>query len=115
MVKVPNDEFFYNIEDVIKHFARRVGIDKSKLQEKVQQCNLLSLPTDRVGFSCCQCQMLDTNKIELFHSHVQNEYRIQDKNERLAYLVCFCRGCQVKFSLHISLVNPLILSSSGTI
>ena len=101
MVTVPTDKFFYNIEDVIKHLAR-MKFERSKLQEKVQQCNLLSLPTDRRGFSCGLCWVLDTNDLELFHSHVKNECKIPDKIERLTHLVCFCRGCQVTLRLQIS-------------
>ena len=105
MVTVPTDKFCFNIEDVIKHLAR-MQIDKSELQEKVQQCNLLRLPTDLRGFSCGLCKVLDTNNLEVFHSHVKVECgRIQDKEGREAQLICFCRGCQVTFSLHISLGN----------
>ena len=102
MVTVPTDKFFYNIEEVIKHLAR-MKFPKSSLQEKVQQCNLLEPPTDLRGFSCDISKELDTTDLEIFHSHVKNECKIRDKIERLSHLVCFCRGCQVMFSLHMSL------------
>ena len=98
MLTVPTDKFFYNIEDVIKDLAR-MKFDKSKLQEKVQQCNLLRTPPDLRGFSCDLSQVLDTNDLGVFHDHVKNECKISDKMERLAHLICFCRGCQVILSL----------------
>ena len=105
MMTVPTEKFFYNIEEVIKHLAR-MQFPELNLQEKVQQHKLLRLPTDLRGFSCNLCRVLDTNNIEVFHSHVKNECgRIPDKEGRKAHLICYCRGCQVTFSLHISLGN----------
>ena len=105
MVTVPTEQFCFNIEDAIKHFAR-MQFDKSNLQEKVQQHNLLRFPKDLRGFSCVLCMELDTNDLSVFHSHVKNECgRIPDKIGRKAHLICYCRGCQVTFSLHISLGN----------
>lgn len=97
-VNVPTDTFFYNIEEVIKHLAR-MKFESSQLKEKVAQCNLLILPSNLRGFSCDICRRLDTNDETVFLGHVREECQVRDKAERLkSHLICFCRGCQGRFS-----------------
>ena len=96
---VPSNTYFYDIEEVIKGLARRNFI-KTEIEEKVHKYRLLTYPTNLRGYSCDICKKLDTSDENVFLSHMKNECHI-DKKERMDHIIYFCRGCQVRQSLHI--------------
>ena len=99
MLIVPSNTYFYDIEEVIKGLARRNFI-KTEIEEKVHKYRLLTYPTNLRGYSCDICKKLDTSDENVFLSHMKNECHI-DKKERMDHIIYFCRGCQVRQSLHI--------------
>merc|ERR1719186_1633210 len=84
------------MEETIIHMAK-FGIDRMELRQKVNDCNLIKLPTNLKGFSCDICEMLDTNEEKEFLIHVKEECKVMAKEERVQHLVCFCRGCHARF------------------
>jgi len=97
LVILPVDTFYYDMEEAISHMAK-FGINRTELQQKVKDCNLIKLPTNLKGFSCDICKMLDTNSEKEFMIHVKEECKVMVKEERAQHLVCFCRGCHARFS-----------------
>jgi len=96
MITLPVDTYCFNIEEAIAQFAK-LGINRTELAQKVKDCNLIKFPTNLKGYSCNICKVLDTNKKKEFMIHVKEECNVVAKEERLKHLVCFCRGCHVKF------------------
>jgi len=107
LVNLPVDTFYYDMEEAISHMAK-FGINRTDLQQKVKDCNLIKLPTNLKGFSCDLCKMLDTNSEKEFMIHVKEECKVNNKEERAQHLVCFCRGCHGRFSNKGELVKHVM-------
>jgi len=97
LVNIPVDTYYYDMEEAISHMAK-FGINRTELQQKVKDCNLIKLPSNLKGYSCNICKMLDTNSEKEFMSHVKEECKVTNKDDRAQHLVCFCRCCHSKFS-----------------
>jgi len=97
LVNLPVDTYYYDMEEAISHMAR-FGINRTELQQKVKDCNLIKLPSNIKGYSCNICKTLDTNSEKEFMSHVKEECKVTNKDDRAQHLICFCRGCHSKFS-----------------
>jgi len=110
LVNLPVDTYYYDIEEAISHMAK-FGINRSDLQQKVRDCNLIKLPTNLKGFSCNLCKLLDTNSEKEFMSHVKEECNVTNKEDRAQHLVCFCRGCHSKFLNKVELSKHLMKGS----
>jgi len=107
LVNLPVDTFYYDMEEAISHMAK-FGINRTELQQKVKDCNLIKLPTNLKGYSCNLCKRLDTNSKGKFMSHVKEECKVTNKEERAEHLICFCRGCHSKFSTEAELARHVM-------
>ena len=96
LVNLPVDTYYFDIEEAISHMAR-FGINRTELQQKVKDCNLIKPPSNLKGYSCNLCKILDTNSEKEFMSHVKEECKVTNKDDRAQHLICFCRGCHSKF------------------
>ena len=99
LVSLPSDSYYCDIEDAIIHLIVRLKIGKDDLLDKIKNNNLIQNPSNLRGFSCAQCETLDTNKDADIKQHMIDECNIRDKLERENNLICFCRGCQVKYAI----------------
>jgi len=97
LVKVPSDTWYFDIEEVIAHFAR-MGFSKHDLREKMQEMSLFTYPESLVGYSCSNCKenepTLNCSTEEEFKDHAQNctkKYNIDSCR------ISWCRGCHLRF------------------
>jgi len=108
LVNLPVDTYYFDIEEAISHLAK-FGINRTEVQQKVKDCNLIKLPSNLKGFSCDICKLLDTNSEKEFMIHVKEECKIPLKEERIKHLICFCRGCHSRFPDKVSLSRHTIV------
>jgi len=101
-VKVPKDTFYLDIEDVIIHLAK-IGINKTDIQQKIKDCNLVNLPTKLEGYSCNLCKVLNTNSVKEFQLHMKEVCKVTNREDRARHLVSFCRGCHSRFASKVEL------------
>jgi len=106
--KVPEDQWFFNIEDVVAHLAAN-KFKKQEVREKILKMNLVEYPENVKGFGCQVCRV-NFSKYSNFVTHVRSEKCAAQGNEESVCIV-WCRACHTRFvsvvdlKLHIQQEN----------
>jgi len=112
-VKVPSDFWYFDIEEVIAHFAR-MQFSKENLGEKLAELKIVEYPGKLVGFSCSACSTTSLNVAtnKDFKEHLKNSCNVK-KSEMENYRISWCRGCHTRFQTERDL-NAHIETSAVT-
>jgi len=109
-VVVPKDIFFYDIEEVIGHYAK-LGLDNGDLVEKIFQCNMVQYPPDLAAFTCGKCpegqRWTDFCSVEDCKEHMRVKCSVGRRKDMDQYVIPWCRGCHSQYESTAQLYQHL--------